>query len=86
MNFYCVYLLIRNNLEYDFSNKRLIRMVEELNPTYLRIGGNMADRLYFSTKQIAKKTENITVKVNGECAYEELDNCGQDFSNFTMTG
>lgn len=61
-------------------------MVQELTPAYLRIGGNMADRLHFSTKQIAKKTENIIVEIGEVCAYEELDNCDYDFPNFTMTG
>lgn len=89
-NFFSVTLdtsvIAEHFLNFNMSNKRLIHMVEVLNPTYLRIGGNMADRLHFSTKQIAKERENITVEVDGECAYEELDNCGQDFPNFTMTG
>lgn len=80
--------VVADNFEgFNMTNPRLLKLVTHLSPGYLRIGGNMADRLYFAETAQPNRTYtgSKTPLDGGECAYEELTDCGMDFPNFTMT-
>ncbi|GLV35833.1 hypothetical protein CBL_01015 [Carabus blaptoides fortunei] len=80
--------VIADNFEgFNMSNPRFLKMVTHLSPGYLRIGGNMADRLYFvvTAEHDRNNAGYKTALDGGECAYEELAKCDMNFPNFTMT-
>lgn len=65
------------------SDERLLRMSSYLAPAYLRIGGNLADRLYFSEpdNEFPVNIQSLESCSNGDEQY-----CSFNFTNFTMTG
>ncbi|XP_023012087.2 heparanase [Leptinotarsa decemlineata] len=65
---------------FNTTNMKLIRMMQYLSPGYLRVGGTLADKLYFSTSdQINENVQNFY-----ETMYDEgLNN--YNIPNYTMT-
>lgn len=69
---------------FNMSNKRLIKMTSYLSPGYLRIGGNLADRLYFVSN--ANEESIIPKDILKQVTFCDVDYCMKNLSNFTMTG
>lgn len=55
-------------------------MASYLAPAYLRIGGTLADSLYFSEHN----TETLPDRELESCFYDKL--CSKNITNITMTG
>ncbi|KAI4463089.1 heparanase [Holotrichia oblita] len=69
---------------FDMRNRRLRKMMTNLSPGYLRIGGTMADRLIFVTNQTQSRKVSTDVQDGSDCAYEEMQCSLGSRSNFTL--
>uniref|UniRef100_A0A1Y1N3N1 Heparanase n=1 Tax=Photinus pyralis TaxID=7054 RepID=A0A1Y1N3N1_PHOPY len=71
---------------FNMSDPKLVKLMKPLAPGYLRIGGNMADRLWFDPSgKFVSKTQQVVESDGGACANEEIDCDVYDRPNFTMT-
>ncbi|CAH1173655.1 unnamed protein product [Phaedon cochleariae] len=67
---------------FNMTNEKLITMVQYLSPAYIRIGGNLADKLFFSVSETEDDIQEYyrTYYDESEFSYIPL------FPNYTMTG
>ncbi|KAF5285296.1 hypothetical protein FQA39_LY04395 [Lamprigera yunnana] len=67
---------------FNLTDTKLVKLLKPLSPGYLRIGGTMADRLWFvPDNKITYQNENLIQSYDEECEYCSL----YDRPNFTMT-
>ncbi|KAK4886223.1 hypothetical protein RN001_002494 [Aquatica leii] len=71
---------------FDLKNPYLVKLMRPLGPGYLRIGGNMADRLRFVHNiDFSFKIKTIATEYDGECPNEGHFCDAWDRPNFTMS-
>lgn len=71
----------------NFRSTVLVNLMKALAPGYIRVGGTMADRLWFQPNKNQQRFKTFVFDIDGgECAYE--DKYCKDFlrPNFTMSG